>query len=104
MKLKFAEKGKLVITAYLTAARNWKKGALVAFENFSPSNKRDYVDLVTEAKTYAARCSQLKTESKVSALRYVPSKISCVSGSSKAVTEFNIKIVERQVSEGKARK
>lgn len=42
----------------LTALRKNKK-AWVSFENFSPSNKRDYVEWITEAKTEATRDKRL---------------------------------------------
>lgn len=41
--------------AYFLDAIKANKKAFTTFENFSPSNKRDYVEWVTEAKTEATR-------------------------------------------------
>jgi uncharacterized protein YdeI (YjbR/CyaY-like superfamily) len=42
----------------LTALKKNKK-ALLTFEAFSPSNKRDYIEWLTEAKTEATREKRL---------------------------------------------
>jgi uncharacterized protein YdeI (YjbR/CyaY-like superfamily) len=39
--------------AYMLTAIKKNKKAWTTFENFSPSNKRDYVEWITEAKTEA---------------------------------------------------
>lgn len=54
-------KKKLVVPAYMTKALQANKRALTTFKAFSPSNKKDYVDWVTEAKTEITREKRLKT-------------------------------------------
>lgn len=51
----------LDIPIYLTQALNGNKAALETFENFSYSNKKDYVEWLTEAKTEATREKRLAT-------------------------------------------
>ena len=51
----------LDIPAYFMQALKKNKRALATFEAFSPSNKREYVLWVTEAKTDATRDSRLAT-------------------------------------------
>jgi uncharacterized protein YdeI (YjbR/CyaY-like superfamily) len=53
-------KGKLVVPDYLTKALNKNKAAKKTFEDFSPSNQREYVNWLTDAKTEATRESRLK--------------------------------------------
>lgn len=48
-------KAELVIPGYFTAALKRNKAAKSAFEAFSPSHKREYVEWITEAKTEATR-------------------------------------------------
>jgi hypothetical protein len=47
--------------AYLLAALKKKKGALAAFEDFSPSAKREYVEWLVDAKQDATRARRLAT-------------------------------------------
>ena len=51
----------LEIPAYFTSALSKNKKALKTFETFSPSNRKDYVEWVTEAKTDATRDKRLET-------------------------------------------
>jgi uncharacterized protein YdeI (YjbR/CyaY-like superfamily) len=53
-------KGELVVPDYMAKALGKNKAAKKTFENFSPSNKREYVNWVTEAKTEATREKRLK--------------------------------------------
>jgi uncharacterized protein YdeI (YjbR/CyaY-like superfamily) len=55
------EKKELVVPDYLTSALNKNKNALTTFETFSYTNKKDYVEWITEAKTEETRNSRLKT-------------------------------------------
>jgi uncharacterized protein YdeI (YjbR/CyaY-like superfamily) len=52
---------KLAIPDYFKAALQKNKQALATFESFSFSNKRDYVDWLTEAKQEVTRQKRLKT-------------------------------------------
>ena len=52
---------KLVVPTYFSVAINSNKKALATFNAFSPSNKKEYVQWVTEAKTEATREKRLKT-------------------------------------------
>jgi uncharacterized protein YdeI (YjbR/CyaY-like superfamily) len=56
-----AEKKELAISDYLTAALKKNKKALAAFEHFTYSNKKEYVEWITEAKTEETRKKRLKT-------------------------------------------
>jgi hypothetical protein len=47
--------------AYFLAALKHNKAALATYKGFSPSQKREYVDWITEAKTDATRASRLAT-------------------------------------------
>src|SRR5262249_5380620 len=49
-KKKIARKKEPEMPDYFLAALKKNKKALVAFESFSPSNKRDYIEWLTEAK------------------------------------------------------
>lgn len=51
----------LVVPAYFQAALKKNKKALAAFDGFSYSKKKDYVDWVTEAKTEKTRERRLET-------------------------------------------
>ena len=53
-------KAKLATPSYFTNALKKNKRALTHFENFSPSQKREYVLWVTEAKSEETRNSRLK--------------------------------------------
>lgn len=55
------EKKELIIPGYFMNAVKKNKKALATFENFSYSNKKDYVQWVTEAKTEETRQSRLET-------------------------------------------
>lgn len=71
------EKKELEIPDYFTAALKKNKKALATFQQFSYSNKKEYVDWVTEAKTEETRKSRLETavewmsEGKVRNWKYV---------------------------------
>jgi uncharacterized protein YdeI (YjbR/CyaY-like superfamily) len=56
-----APKAALVVPDDLAAALEHNAAALATFEKFSPSNKREYVDWITEAKTQATRTRRLET-------------------------------------------
>jgi uncharacterized protein YdeI (YjbR/CyaY-like superfamily) len=51
----------LVVPTYFSTALKANKNALATFNAFSPSNKREYVMWVTEAKTETTREKRLKT-------------------------------------------
>ena len=51
----------LKIPAYFRAALRKNKKALATFENFSYSNKKEYVEWITEAKTDKTRTMRLET-------------------------------------------
>jgi uncharacterized protein YdeI (YjbR/CyaY-like superfamily) len=51
----------LVIPKELTAALSRNKKAKECFDNFSPSNKREYGDWIAEAKTEETKLKRLKT-------------------------------------------
>ena len=55
------EKKELVVPDYFTRALNKNKKASEVFEKFSPSNKRDYVDWLNEAKTEETRNRRMET-------------------------------------------
>ncbi|MFT3680895.1 MAG: YdeI/OmpD-associated family protein [Ferruginibacter sp.] len=61
LKTKFGEKKELMIPAYFTKALNKNKDAKKTFEGFSPSNKKDYVEWVTGAKTEETKNKRLET-------------------------------------------
>jgi len=56
-----AAKEKLVVPDYMLAALRRNKKALVTFEAFSESHKREYVEWIIEAKTAATRERRLET-------------------------------------------
>ncbi|RBQ08776.1 YdeI/OmpD-associated family protein [Pedobacter miscanthi] len=60
-KPKSTEKKELIIPGYLMEALNEDPEALAVFQNFSPSNKKDYVMWLEEAKTEATRLKRLET-------------------------------------------
>ncbi len=55
-----AAKKELVVPDYLTAALKKNKKAMAAFKAFSYSNKKEYVEWLTEAKREATRDTRLK--------------------------------------------
>ena len=55
------EKKELEIPSYLTAALKKNKKALATFEGFNYSNKKEYVEWITEAKTEETRNKRLET-------------------------------------------
>ena len=72
-----AEKKELEIPDYLTAALKKNKKALATFEQFNYSNKKEYVEWITDAKTDETRKKRLDTaiewmsEGKVRNWKYV---------------------------------
>ncbi len=60
-KKKTAAKPELPVPKELISALNKNKAAKITFENFSPSNKREYVEWITEAKTDATKSKRLTT-------------------------------------------
>jgi len=54
-------KTKLKIPNYFVAALKRNKHALATFENFSYTNKKDYLEWITEAKTGETRAKRLAT-------------------------------------------
>jgi len=75
-----AEAKDLEVPDYLTAALQKNKKALATFKKFSYSNKKEYVEWVTEAKTDATRNNRLDTaiewmsEGKVRNWKYIKTK------------------------------
>jgi uncharacterized protein YdeI (YjbR/CyaY-like superfamily) len=51
----------IVIPSYFSKALRSNKKAMATFQAFSPSNKRDYIEWITEAKTTITREKRLKT-------------------------------------------
>jgi uncharacterized protein YdeI (YjbR/CyaY-like superfamily) len=51
----------VIVPQELTSALAKNKKALANFENFSPSNKREYIEWIVEAKTEATRTRRLET-------------------------------------------
>jgi uncharacterized protein YdeI (YjbR/CyaY-like superfamily) len=60
-KSKSLEKEKLVVPGYFITALKKNKKAQTTFENFSYTNKKEYVEWVTGAKTEETRNKRLKT-------------------------------------------
>ena len=56
-----AHKPPLAVPKDLEDALAANKAARATFEKFSPSNKREYVEWITEAKTEATRTRRLQT-------------------------------------------
>ena len=75
-----AEKKELEIPDYLTAALKKNKKALATFNKFSYTNKKEYVEWITEAKTDATRKNRLDTaiewmsQGKVHNWKYIKTK------------------------------
>jgi len=61
VKPKTAATKELIIPSALTNALNKNKRALNIFTNFSPSNKREYAEWISEAKTEATRNKRIET-------------------------------------------
>lgn len=61
VKPKIAATKELIIPSALTNALNKNKRALNIFTNFSPSNKREYAEWISEAKTEATRNKRIET-------------------------------------------
>ena len=55
------EKKELVVPDYLTAALKKNKKARATFDQFNYSNKKEYVEWITEAKTEETRKTRLQT-------------------------------------------
>ncbi|WP_293790434.1 YdeI family protein [uncultured Pedobacter sp.] len=60
-KPKSTEKKEIVVPEYFMEALQEDPVALAVFQNFSPSNKKDYVLWLEEAKTEATRLKRLET-------------------------------------------
>jgi uncharacterized protein YdeI (YjbR/CyaY-like superfamily) len=60
-KSKSKERRELNIPDYFTAALRKNKKAWTTFESFSPSNKKEYVEWMTEAKSEETRKKRLET-------------------------------------------
>jgi len=60
-KPKTTEKKALIVPEYFMEALNKVPKALAVFQNFSTSNKKDYVSWLEEAKTEATRIKRLET-------------------------------------------
>lgn len=54
-------KGELRVPAYFLSALRRNRRALATFRGFSPSNKREYVEWVTEAKGEETRARRIAT-------------------------------------------
>ena len=52
-------KPEIEVPAYFTAAVNKNRKAQAAFEKFSPSHRREYLEWITDAKTEATRTRRL---------------------------------------------
>jgi uncharacterized protein YdeI (YjbR/CyaY-like superfamily) len=55
------EKAGLAVPSYFMDALKKNKKAFATFESFSPGNKRDYIEWITEAKTEETRKKRLET-------------------------------------------
>ena len=60
-KPKSIEKKEIIIPGYFKKALNKNKKALLAFENYSYSHKKEYVQWITEAKTEETRNKRMAT-------------------------------------------
>jgi uncharacterized protein YdeI (YjbR/CyaY-like superfamily) len=60
-KSKSKERRELNVPDYFTAALRKNKKAWTTFESFSPSNKKEYVEWMTEAKSEETRKKRLET-------------------------------------------
>jgi uncharacterized protein YdeI (YjbR/CyaY-like superfamily) len=59
--LRPAKKQELIVPDYMTAALKMNKKALAAFEAFSYSHKKEYVEWITEAKREETRQKRIET-------------------------------------------
>jgi uncharacterized protein YdeI (YjbR/CyaY-like superfamily) len=55
------DKGELVIPGYLTESLKTNEAAMATFEKFSPTNKREYIEWIRDAKTEETRTRRLET-------------------------------------------
>ncbi|SDH09939.1 Uncharacterized conserved protein YdeI, YjbR/CyaY-like superfamily, DUF1801 family [Pedobacter terrae] len=60
-KPKSTEKKEIIVPQYFMEALQEDPAALAVFQNFSPSNKKDYILWLEEAKTEATRLKRLET-------------------------------------------
>jgi hypothetical protein len=60
-RMKSRPKGPVNVPEYFLAAMRRHKAAKATFDGFNPSNKRDYVEWVTEARTQATREKRMAT-------------------------------------------
>ncbi|MEH3114957.1 YdeI/OmpD-associated family protein [Pedobacter terrae] len=60
-KPKSTEKKEIMVPEYFMEALQEDPAALAVFQNFSPSNKKDYILWLEEAKTEATRLKRLET-------------------------------------------
>ncbi|WP_412467852.1 YdeI/OmpD-associated family protein [Pedobacter sp. KLB.chiD] len=60
-KPKSNDKKEVIVPEYFAEALNEAPEALAVFQNFSPSNKKDYILWLEEAKTEATRMRRLET-------------------------------------------
>lgn len=60
-KPKSTEKKEIIVPEYFMEALQEDPAALAVFQNFSPSNKKDYILWLEEAKTEATRLKRLET-------------------------------------------
>ena len=56
-----AKKPELPVPGYLKAALKKNRKAQTAFDAFSPSHRREYIEWITEAKTEATRDKRMET-------------------------------------------
>jgi uncharacterized protein YdeI (YjbR/CyaY-like superfamily) len=56
-----AKKPELAVPDYLKAALKKNKKAQTAFDAFSPSHRREYIEWITEAKTEATRDKRMES-------------------------------------------
>jgi uncharacterized protein YdeI (YjbR/CyaY-like superfamily) len=61
MRAKSKTRTKVDVPDYFLAALRKNKKALISFENFPPSHKREYVEWITEAKQEETRARRIKT-------------------------------------------
>lgn len=60
-KPKSTEPKEIIVPDYFQKILNKNKAALKSFEGFSPSNKREYLEWITEAKTDETRNKRMET-------------------------------------------
>lgn len=59
--IRFDKKKEIIVPDYFLKALKKNKKALITFEKFSPSHKRDYIEWITDAKTEEMRTKRIKT-------------------------------------------